>query len=204
MTSKPVKKPAFGGIRSRLVSLPPSPFALQLDPPAVVPEAVKDTVLYRPQLSGPSLPASKPLPVSVEVWLEPEARADREVHAWACLARSEERRGIFIALNFAHRLVANALQGRDDQTLAFLVALPLAEILLCRRREPFVAAALDRVRVVMLPPNKRGTPGWLVLGEALAASPQLKTAAAKLASDRWVGPHLILNVRLDSTVEPTR
>ena len=107
-----------------------------------------------------------------------------------------------MSLNAAHRLVAKAFQERDDDALAFLVALPLAETLLRRRREPFVAAALGRIRSTLLPEEERATSVWLVLSELLAGVPQLRAVTAELTGEGSTGPRLIFDVRLDASAEP--
>ena len=201
MTSKSVKKSAFDWIRANVTSLPPSPFALQPEPQTVAPAPPEEKVPARQQ--APEQPARfKALPAAVEVWLELVSRADRRLPGWAALARSEDRRGIVIALNAANRLVAKALQQPDQETLAFLVALPLAETLIRRRREPFVAAALERICDVLAPAGKREVSGWLFLSELLAASPELKAVAERLGDGAVTEPQLVLNVRLDAAGEP--
>jgi hypothetical protein len=197
-----VKKSALAWIRANLPSLPPSPFALQAEPAAIDPAPPEGKVSPQPSPPESATAKPKPLPATVEVWLELVSRPDRQTHAWAGLARSGDRRGIVIALNAAHRLVAKALQGRDDETLAFLVALPLAETLIRRRREPFVAAALERICAILLPEEKREISGWLFLSELLAAGPHLKAAAAELPGGVLAEPHLIFDVRLDASGKP--
>jgi hypothetical protein len=204
MTSKPVKKSALAWIRANLPSLPPSPFALQAEPAAVDPAPPEENVSPRSPPAESAAAKPEPLPATVEVWLELISRPDRQTHAWAGLARSGDRRGIVIALNAAHRLVAKARQGRDEEALAFLVALPLAETLIRRRREPFVGAALARLCAMLLPEEKRKVFGWLFLSELLAAGPQLKAAVAELAGEALAEPRLIFDVRLDPSGEPER
>jgi hypothetical protein len=203
MTSKPVKKSALDWIRANLPSLPPSPFALQAEPAAADPASPEEMVSPQAPPSSESAAAKPgPLPATVEVWLELVSRPDQPTHAWAALARSGDRRGIIIALNAAHRLVAKARQRRDEETLAFLVALPLAETLIRRRREPFVAATLERISATSLPEEKRKISDWLFLSELLVAGPQLKAAAAELAGGVLAEPRLIFDVRLEAYREP--
>lgn len=198
MASKPRKKSALAWIRANVPSLPPSPFALQTEPAAVDPAPAEEEVSARP--SPPESATAKPesLPATVEVWLELVSHPDRPIHAWAGLARSGDRWGIVIALNAAHRLVTKARQAHDEEALAFLVALPLAETLIRRRREPSVAAALERICALLLPEQKRKVFGWLFLSELLAAGPQLKAAAAELARGTLTEPRLIFDVRRDA------
>jgi hypothetical protein len=197
MKSKPVKKSALDWLRANVTSLPASPFALQPEPAALASAPLEQKV--PPQQQPPEPPPVKPklLPAAVEVWLELVAGPDYQVPAWAALARSGDRRGIVVTLNAGHQLVAKALRERDDVALAFLAALPLAEILIRRRREPFVAAALERIRNILVPEEQRQISGWLFLSEVLAASPQFRAAAVELAGGVLMQPYLVFNVRLD-------
>ena len=214
MTSKPGKKSALAWIRANVASLPPSPFALQPEAAAVDPSPPQEEVVPQPRPPGSGAARPEPLPAAVEVWLELASRPERQAPGWAGLARNADRQGIMVTLNAAHRMVAKALQERDGETLAFLVALPLAETLLRRRREPFVAATLDRIRATLLSKGKREVSGWLSLSELLAGLPPLKAAAAGLAGEVPARPRLILagevparprlifDVRLDAPGKP--
>jgi hypothetical protein len=195
MKSKPVKKSALDWLRAKVTPLPASPFALQPEPTALA-TAPADEGPPQQQPPEPAPAKPKALPAAVEIWLELVARPDGQVPAWATLAQSGDRRGIVVTLNAGHRLVAKALRERDGEALAFLAALPLAETLIRRRREPFVAAALERIRHILVPEEKRQISGWLFLSEVLAASPQLSAAAAKLAGGILMEPYLVFNVRL--------
>src|SRR5260370_24654142 len=78
--------------------------------------------------------APEPLPRTVEIWIEPVARgSDRSVFGWCFAAdRNSDTRAIVVVLNIEYPLVRRALAGRDQDLIALMLGLCLADYLLHR------------------------------------------------------------------------